>query len=223
MRGMASRPSAPRTRDAQRSREAILDAAERLFAERGPDGASLNDIGAEAGLSRGTPSYFFGSKERLYTAVLERVFAARHEATSQAFAPVHRWCEGDAGLPPLRRALTQAAEHYMRFLLERPAFVRLLVWEELAGGQRLRLVRRSSTAMQEAFRALRATGRRRGLRAFDVDDAQLLFIVLTFAPLAHRSTLMFAMDRDLSDAAVRRRHVRLAVGQLMGLLAAREE
>ena len=48
-------------RNATRSRAAILDAAERLFAERGYDATSLTEVGAAAGVSRGTPGYFFGS------------------------------------------------------------------------------------------------------------------------------------------------------------------
>jgi AcrR family transcriptional regulator len=211
-------PPVEKVRDAQRSREAILEAAEKIFAERGFDSASLNEIGTAAALSRGTPSYFFGSKEQLYTAVLERVLADRQAATAQAFAPVRAWCEGTADLRALHRAIGRAAEAYMGFLLERPAFVRLLVWEELAAGERLRSARRQTTAMQDAFSDLRAVARRRGLRPFDVDDAVLLFIALTFAPLAHQSTLMSAMQRDLRDASVRRKHIKLVVQQMMRLL-----
>src|ERR687884_731159 len=90
---------AEKVRDAERSREAILAPAGRLFAERGYDAASLQDIGAAAGLSRGTPSYFFGSKERLHLDVLRRAFDRRHEATTAAFAPVRAWCEDGGGGP----------------------------------------------------------------------------------------------------------------------------
>ena len=72
-------PREPDRRDAERSRREILDAAESLFAERGFDGASLEEIGQTAGVSRGTPGYFFGSKEDLYRAVLDRAIAARRE------------------------------------------------------------------------------------------------------------------------------------------------
>src|SRR5262245_21887030 len=133
---MSATVVAPRTRNADRSRAAILDAAEDLFAARGFAGASLEEIGGRAGLSRGTPSYFYGSKERLFVAVLERVFAAREEATARAFAPLRAWAhEGDGSL---ERALARAVEGYMDFLLARPTFVRLLEWEELQGGRRLR-------------------------------------------------------------------------------------
>ena len=44
-----------RIRNPERSRAAILDAAERLFAEQGYDAASLTQVGAAAGVSRGTP------------------------------------------------------------------------------------------------------------------------------------------------------------------------
>ena len=75
----AARP-APRHRDAERSRSAILDAAAVLFAEQGYLATSLAAVGVRAGLSRGTPGYFFRSKAELYRAVLDRSFADALEA-----------------------------------------------------------------------------------------------------------------------------------------------
>jgi AcrR family transcriptional regulator len=211
---------AERIRDADRSREAILDAAERLFAERGYDGTSLNDIAAHAGLSRGTPSYFFGSKEQLYIDVLNRAFAARQAATSAAFEPVHAWCAGDEDLDALRAALTTAADRYLLFLARRPSFVRLVMQEELSGGHRMQARGEPSTAMQDGFEALRRAGRPRSLRAFNVGDAIILFIALTFAPVSYRNTLTRAVGREVERPAARREQVRLAVDQLMHFLAA---
>lgn len=205
-------------RDAERSREAILAAAERFFADYGYDGTSLNEIAAAAGLSRGTPSYFFGSKERLYGEVIERTFAAREKATREAFEPVHAWCAGAGRVDELRRALTAAAEAYMAFLARRPSFVKLVMREELIGGASLRARRSRSTAMQHAFSALREAGARRGLGKFDVDDAVLLFIALTFAPISYSSTWMRAARRDLRRPADRAHQAELAVSQLLGLL-----
>ena len=214
---MSARP-AEKIRDAERSRETILDAAERLFAERGYEGASLNDIATEAGLSRGTPSYFFGSKEQLYLDVLDRVFRARQEATRAAFEPVHLWCAGDDGLEGLRAALGKAAEDYLRFLARRPSFVRLVMQEELSGGGRMKHRAEPSTAMQDAFGALRRQGRRRGVQNFKVGEAILVFVGLTFTPVSYQHTLMPAVDRDLARPAARRQQVELTVDQLMHLI-----
>src|SRR5437588_2708879 len=148
-----------RIRDAERSRESILESAEKLFAERGYDGASLGDIAADAGLSRGTPSYFFGSKEKLYREVLDRAFLVRQRATSAAFEPVIAWCAGDGELAELREALIGAADEYLRFLSTHPSFVRLVTQEQLSGGRRMRTRTAPSTAMQDAFEAVRRAGR----------------------------------------------------------------
>jgi TetR/AcrR family transcriptional regulator len=198
-----ARAGEDRIRDADRSRSAILDAAEKVFARRGYDAASLGEIAAAAGLSRGTPSYFFGSKEGLYQAVLERAFAERERATAAAFAPLR---DGE----PLEAALRHAVDGYLEFLLAHPSFVRLIEWEELAGGRRLRRTPRESKAMTEAFAALDGD--------FDVDDAVLVFVSLTFSPLTQRSTFMAALRRDLADRNVRRRHAELVVKQLMGVI-----
>ena len=180
---------------------------------------SLGQIGAATGLSRATPSYFFGSKEQLYTAVLERVSADRQVATATAVEPVVAWCEAGGDLAALRTALEHGMESYMRFLLSRPAFQRFITQEELAGARRLRAARRRSTALQDAFTAVRKVAGQRGLQRFDVGDAVLLWVSLTYAPLAHSNTLMVALERDLTVARVRGRHLRFAVDQMMFLLA----
>jgi AcrR family transcriptional regulator len=195
-----------------------LDAAGALFSQRGYDGVSLSEIAAAADLSRGTPNYFFGSKEQLYQSVLERVFTDRQSATARAIRPVVDWCDREGDVGSLRRALTAGMEGYMTFLLERPAFGRFITWEELAGGRRLQEANRNSTALTDAFMRVKAVARRRGLRSFRVEDAVLLFVVLTFAPLSQQHTLLVALERDLADPQTRKRHVKFAVEQMMHLL-----
>ena len=56
------------------SRERLLDAAEKLFAQRGFDGTSIRDIAARAGDTIGTLSYHFGTKDALLSEVVRRRF-----------------------------------------------------------------------------------------------------------------------------------------------------
>lgn len=212
--------TAPKTRDAERSRELLLDAAETLFCDRGYDGVSLSEIAADAGLSRGTPNYFFGSKEQLYRSVLERVFADRQAATAEAIQPVVTWCERGGDTGALRKALIAGMDGYINFLLQRPAFTRFITWEELSGGRRLQEADRNSTALSDAFSRVRSVARERGLASFRVDDAVLLFISLTFSPLAHRNTFLVSLGRDLAEPKVRKRHIKFASEQMMHLFGA---
>ncbi len=50
----------------------ILDIAERVFSERGYDGASTRTISGEAGVNMAMLNYYFGSKEGLFLAIFER-------------------------------------------------------------------------------------------------------------------------------------------------------
>ena len=108
----------------------------------------------------------------------------------------------------------------MAFLMSHPSFLRLVQREELAGGERLQEVRRESRAIHEGFTALQAASKRAGLQAFNVPDAVLLFVSLTFSPLAQRSTFMASLGRDLDETKTRRNHVRLVVDQLLHFLGA---
>lgn len=207
-----------RLRDADRSREAILDAAEDLFAQRGYDSVALGEIAAEADLSRGTPSYFFGSKAELYTAVLERAFAQRELAARDGCAPVVDWAQRDGDPLELRGALTEMTGDYMAFLLAHPAFVALMVREGLDGGARLRDTPHESQAMAAMFEAVNGSLRRRKLRPFRTADAVLLLLGLTFATISYRDTYVAGLGIDLRQAAQVSRHVALVVDQLISLI-----
>jgi len=187
--------TATRTRDALRSREAILAAAEQLFAERGFERTSLADIGAAAGLSRATPRYFFGSKDELYSAVLQRAFAERGERVREAFGPVAEWASSP-GRRSLEEVLGPALEAYVGFLAERPSFVSLVEREALDGGRRLARTPHESQAIEDVLRALRRAARERGLLPFDVPAVLLCIVALGFFPIAHRRTFLPAAGID---------------------------
>lgn len=62
--------SGPRTRIQRRNRKAILDAALQVFSAQGFRGATLDQIAAEAGLSKPNLLYYFASKEAIHAELL---------------------------------------------------------------------------------------------------------------------------------------------------------
>lgn len=56
----------------ERSRERILTAALEVFAAKGYEAASISDITARAGVSRGLVGYYFATKEQLAAELLDR-------------------------------------------------------------------------------------------------------------------------------------------------------
>ncbi len=64
----------PRPDVSEERKDQILEAATRVFTQRGFDEARMDDIVAEAGLSKGALYWYFESKEALITAIVDRVF-----------------------------------------------------------------------------------------------------------------------------------------------------
>jgi TetR/AcrR family transcriptional regulator len=192
-----------RVRDPDRSRAAILDAAEQLFADQGYEATSLNQVGAAAGVSRGTPGYFFGSKPELYQAVLDRSFAEVRDAVREGRARALASNESSETI------LAGAVSDYFDFLAARPNFVRLIEREALSG-TRLPHGLSHLSAGQEALAAISAE--------LGLDDspsgeaAQLLLSIISLCwfPMIHARTVAPAVgvrleDRDEIDR--RKRHV----------------
>jgi TetR/AcrR family transcriptional regulator len=68
--------------------EAILDAAEPLFGSQGFAATTIKQIGAAAGLNPALIYYYFGSKEELYRALLNRLFGTLAERGTERLANV---------------------------------------------------------------------------------------------------------------------------------------
>lgn len=191
-----------KTRAPERTREAVLDAAEALFSERGYEGTSLQEVATAAGVSRATPSYFFGSKEQLYRAVLERMFVP-------PLRLIERVGELAARGAPAEEMVRVAIAEYVDFLFSRPAFVRLVGWEALRGGALLNEIAAHVDSVRAGRDLLAA---QLELGAFrPVDPAQLLISVvgMCFFPIAHYP-FVEALGLDPRDPAFleeRKRHV----------------
>ena len=80
---MAIRPRQTRREDSRREIErAILDAAEKVFAEAGFGGATMQLIADMAGLPKANLHYYFPTKEALYRRVVENIFEIWLQAAS---------------------------------------------------------------------------------------------------------------------------------------------
>ena len=118
-------------RNAARSRAAILDAAERLFAEQGYDATSLNEVGAAAGSPAELPA----------TSSAARRTCIRPSSTVLRRGPRRgpgRPGPGAREQPEPRGILAGAVSDYFDFLAARPNFIRLIEREALSGARRPR-------------------------------------------------------------------------------------
>lgn len=108
---------------AERTRARLLQAGERLFAERGFAGARLEDVAAAVGIRRPSILYHFRDKHALYDAVLADVFGALHTRLASALL----------GTGPFADRIERAVSAWIDFVAERPALTRLLL-REVADG-----------------------------------------------------------------------------------------
>lgn len=86
--------SRPRGRAAGDTRERILDAAERLFANEGYDGASIRDVASAAGVQINAVAYHFGPKEDLFDTVVRRRAVIMTELRETALAKARAAANG---------------------------------------------------------------------------------------------------------------------------------
>ena len=104
----------PRTVDPEAKREAILAAAETLFAERGYSATSTAAIAAGAGVASGTVFTHFADKATLLAALHRRIERRFADAMSAA------WDATEAPAPerfePMFRALFRVADEQRRIL-----------------------------------------------------------------------------------------------------------
>jgi TetR/AcrR family transcriptional regulator len=196
-----------RKRDAEHSRDVILDAAERLFADRGYDATSLQEVGAAAGVSRATPAYFFGSKEGLYRAVFDRAYKRVDATLRDTYARAE-------GAEP-RAAIAAIVTAY----LDLPAqFIRLANREAMRGGTTMQDLEPRLSQLRWSLERLEAiTGGR--LKRVRADFLLVSLVALAWYPTAHASTTLRTLELDIEDPAFRAEYVRFVTELLLNGLA----
>ncbi len=199
-----SRSAGRRPRDREKTIASILDTAERLLEEKGPDGFGLAELGREAGLSFGLIHHYFGGKQGLLRAVLRRNLRTMGEEVRRIQEDGSFW-HRDA----------PAALVVFDSFSSRPGFARLMAWGLLTGlisgddlSTEFRADAKAVEQMVEAFRqqSPEATG-----DAAAITTTLLISAVIGFNLL--RPLLQSAFEwTEGDDANLRKQLARAMVG-----------
>jgi TetR/AcrR family transcriptional regulator len=144
----------------------ILDGALAEFSEKGFDGARIDEIALRAGVNKNLLYHHYGSKDGLFTALLERTYDTirrrQNDLQLRGMAP-------DEGM---RKLVVFTGRIWVQF----PQFLRLLQSENLNGGRHVRsseTIRQMYNPLLETINELLERGSRSGLFRKDVDPIDL--------------------------------------------------
>jgi AcrR family transcriptional regulator len=187
-----SRPSRP---DGKRVRRNIIDAAHALFAEKGYSGAKVEEIVVRARTTKPMIYYYFGSKERLFAAVLEDVYAGMR-AIEQSLQL--------AELPALE-AMRKVIEVTFDYHAKNPEWVRLVSIANIHYAKHIlasKTIASKNSAIIKLMGGLLRRGTKEGVFRKDVDPVHihLLIISLCFYRVSNRHTWRVIFKRDLESA-----------------------
>ncbi|GLY99951.1 TetR/AcrR family transcriptional regulator [Actinoplanes sp. NBRC 103695] len=204
---------ADRRRDAERTRADILAVATEEYAQNGYSGARVDEIAARTRTTKRMIYYYFGGKEQLYLAVLERAYAeiraAEREVDVEHLDPVGA----------IRRIAEVTFDHHEAH----PSFINLVGAENAQQGRHMthvaRLVDLNSSAV-DVLRGVLARGHADGLFRDDVDalDVHMMISAFCFFRVANRHTFGAIFGRDLLDPASREHYRTMVADMVAGYL-----
>lgn len=166
--------AARKQRDAARTQADLLTVATEEFARIGYFGARVDEIAAKSATTKRMIYYYFGDKEGLFTAVLEKAYADIRE-TEQALDLAH--------MPPLD-ALTVLIRHTFDYHEAHPGLARLVASENALDASHLRLSQRAAGVNLPIIALvadLLARGRSEGIIVREVDPLDLHLMMTSMA------------------------------------------
>lgn len=193
------------TRNAEASRLKILDAARIEFVSHGLSGARVDRIAAQSGVNKNLIYHYFGSKDALYLAVLERIYiglrSSQHDQDLRQLSPV----EG------MQRLVGNTFDHFVAT----PDLIRLMSVENIHYGEHLKTsktVKPLYRGLLDTIRILLKRGQDEGVFRADVDPIDLYLSIsgLAYFFLSNQHTLSWLLDHNLASrqrVAKRRGHV----------------
>jgi AcrR family transcriptional regulator len=201
--------------DAEASRADILAAATREFSEKGLSGARVDSIADRTKINKRMIYYYFGSKEGLYRAVLERSYG--HIRMSESAV------ELDSLAP--EEALRQHVRHTFDYHNMHPDFVRLVMNENIhqaAHIGELASIRTRNRAVIKTMRSILDRGIASGVFRSDIDPVELHMSIsaLCFYNVSNRYTFAKIFDRDMTSSAAVAARREVVVDMIMRWVAA---
>ncbi|MEW2355801.1 TetR/AcrR family transcriptional regulator [Spirillospora sp. NPDC029432] len=190
-----------RRRDAERTRAEILEVAQREFARHGYAGARVDEMAALMRTTKRMIYYYFGAKEKLYIAVLEKAYTEVRTAEStidvQHLAPVE--------------AIRTLAELTFDHHDAHPDFIKLVSIENIHQAEHLRrseMLTNLGGPVTGLISQILEAGRASGDFVTDADavDVHMMISALCVFRIANQYTFGALFGRDLTAPEHRARH-----------------
>jgi len=193
------------TRNPEASRARIMDAARVEFVTYGLSGGRVDRIAEQSGVNKNLIYHYFGSKDELYLAVLERIYADLRRRQQD---------ENLRDLPPvegMKRLVVSTFDHFVAT----PDLIRLMSIENIHYGEHLKSSKSTKplyVGLLDTIRTLLKRGQEQGVFRGDVDPVDLYLSIsgLAYFFLSNQHTLSWLLDRDLAArrrVLKRRQHV----------------
>jgi AcrR family transcriptional regulator len=193
-----------RSNDADETRNNILEVAAREFADKGLAGARIDEIAEKTNSSKRMIYYYFGGKEELYRAVLERAYALIRSREEEASDQLHELTAEQA----LRAQVEQTFDYHA----SNPDFVRLVMNENIHHGEHIGHVpglKERNRSIIAQLRAIIDKGVAENVFRPDVDpvDLHMSISALCFYNVSNRYTFNanFGVDMGSAEALAKRR------------------
>jgi AcrR family transcriptional regulator len=181
---MQARRKPRRTRTVREDiRERLLDAALVEFGAKGFDGASTRAIARRIGAHQPQINYHFASKDALWTAAVDHLFAALGQAMQGlSFAPARR---GAVDVTQVAATFADLIRRFVRFAAAHPELNQIMVHEATAESARLTwMTERHVKPLYEAVRPQWRRLRKAGIAA-PIDDRLLHYVMVGAASLVY--------------------------------------
>ncbi len=217
-----------RVHNAEGAREAILNAAEAVFAEHGFDGARVDAIADRAGYNKSLLFQYFDDKLGLYEAVTRRADSEITELEMRMLAPLldDETIAYDA--ERFKTFLETIIGGIFDYLFEHPRLTRIILWEQAEGWQTFsKFLTRKDIEDADKFRTLLTRACEAGLLRSDIDPIiqltiaeQMCWSYLSSIPLYQ----LLLVDEDLSSAAAIKRAREFLVSFIvLGMMITKED
>lgn len=187
-----TKPQVGMRRDADMTRKRILAAATVEFARKGLGGARVDEIAVRSKSNKRMIYHYFGSKERLFTAVLEAAYLDIRSAEQTLHL---------TELEP-EEAIVKLVRFTWKYYLDHPEFLTLVNSENLHRARHLKnseAIRSTSGKFVQMVKAILDKGVAKGVFRKGIDPVQLNITIaaIGYYYLNNRFTGSIVFERDL--------------------------